>query len=114
MGRQFEVRLIPAAAKEYKCLDGSIRKLVNATFRKLEVRADQLGEELIARRDAKLLGCRKLKFRKHGIRIIFRIVKDKVEIVQVIVIGKREDNEAYRLTKFYLYISRAQRGCAKG
>ena len=97
MSRRFEIRLIPAATKEYKRLDGSIKKLVDVAFRKLEARADEIGEELFDQKDTKLLGCRKVKFRKYGIRIVYRIVKDKVEIVQVIAVAKREDNEVYKL-----------------
>jgi mRNA interferase RelE/StbE len=97
MSRRFEIRLIPEAEKEYKKLDGSMKKLVNVAFRKLEERADELGEELFNKTDTKLLGCRKIKFRKHGIRIVYRIIKGKVEIVQVIAVAKRDDNEVYRL-----------------
>lgn len=97
MSRRFEIRLITEAAKEYKRLDGSIKKLVNVAFRKLEERADEMGEELFDKKDTKLLGCRKIKFRKHGIRIVYRIIKDKIKIVQVIAVAKREDNEVYKM-----------------
>lgn len=95
MSRRFEVKLIPV--KEYRRLDGSIKKLVNVAFRKLEERADELGEELFDKKETKLLGCRKIKFRKHGIRIVYRIIKGKVEIVQVIAIGKRGVDEVYKI-----------------
>lgn len=97
MSRRFEVNLIPEAVKEYRRLDGSIKKLVNVAFRKLEERADELGEELFDKKETKLLGCRKIKFRKHGIRIVYRIIKGKVEIVQVIAIGIRGDDEVYKI-----------------
>jgi len=97
MSQRFEIKFIPEAAKEYKKLDGSIKQLVNIALHKLEERADEIGEELHDKRDTKLSGCRKIKFRKHGIRIVYRIIGDKMEIVQIITVGKREDNEVYKI-----------------
>ena len=77
-----------AARKEYLKLDGSIKPLVELGYRKLMERADEIGKHL----GGKLAGCKELKYRKHGIRIIFRIVENGcVEIVDIIVTGKRED-----------------------
>lgn len=94
MSRRFEVKLIPEAVKEYRRLDGSIKKLVNVAFRKLR---KSRGTERRIKKETKLQGCRKIKFRKHGIRIVYRIIKGKVEIVQVIAIGKRGDDEVYKI-----------------
>lgn len=41
-------------------------------------------------------GCKEVKLRAIGIRIIFRIVGEKAEIVQIISVGKREDNEVFQ------------------
>lgn len=98
MAQKFEITFIPKAAKEYKKIDGSVKKLVDIALKKMEERADILGEDLINKKSgAKLHGCRKIKFRDAGIRIVYRIVGDKAEIVEVIAIGKRDDNEVYSL-----------------
>ena len=55
--------------KEYKKLDGSIKKKVDIGLRKLEQRADEIGKVLVG----DLFGCKELKYRKDGIRVIFRI-----------------------------------------
>lgn len=96
MAKKFEVVLIEEAQKDYKKLDGSVKKLVNVALAKMEERADELGEDLTCKHSLNLIGCRKIKFRKAGIRIVYRIVGDKAEIAEIIFVGKREDNEVYR------------------
>jgi mRNA interferase RelE/StbE len=96
MAKKFEVVFIEEAQKDYKKLDGSIKKLVNVALAKMEERADELGEDLISKHGINLIGCRKIKFRKAGIRIVYRIVGDKAEIAEIIIVGKREDNEVYQ------------------
>lgn len=94
--KNFKVTFIEGAKKDYRKLDGSVKKLINLAIAKMQERADELGEEL-TKKSANLVGCRKLKFRKQGIRIVYRIVGDKAEIVEIITIGKREDNEVYKI-----------------
>jgi len=96
MAKKFEAVFIEEAKKDYKKLDGSIKKLVNVALSKMEERADELGEELTSKHGLNLIGCRKIKFRKAGIRLVYRIVGDKAEIAEIIIVGKREDNEVYR------------------
>lgn len=96
MAKKFEVVFIEEAKKDYKKLDGSIKKLVNVALAKMEERADELGEDLTSKHGVNLIGCRKIKFRKAGIRLVYRIVGDKAEIAEIIILGKREDNEVYQ------------------
>lgn len=96
MAKKFEVVFIEEAQKDYKKLDGSIKKLVNVALAKMEERADELGEDLTSKHGLNLIGCRKIKFRKAGIRLVYRIVGDKAEIAEIIIVGKREDNEVYQ------------------
>lgn len=96
MAKKFEVVFIEEAQKDYKKLDGSIKKLVNVALAKMEERADELGEDLTSKHGVNLIGCRKIKFRKAGIRMVYRIVGDKAEIAEIIIVGKREDNEVYQ------------------
>lgn len=96
MAKKFEVVFIEEAQKDYKKLDGSIKKLVNVALAKMEERADELGEDLTSKHGVNLIGCRKIKFRKAGIRLVYRIVGDKAEIAEIIIVGKREDNEVYQ------------------
>lgn len=96
MAKKFKVVFIEEAQKDYKKLDGSIKKLVNVALAKMEERADEIGEDLTSKHGVNLIGCRKIKFRKVGIRMVYRIVGDKAEIAEIIIVGKREDNEVYQ------------------
>ncbi len=80
------------ALRDYQKLDGSIKKLVNIGFKKLEERADQIGKPL----EGPLRGCKELKYRKHGIRVIYRITGTKIEVVEIIAIGARRDGAVFK------------------
>lgn len=94
---KFDVQFIEEAEKDYKKLDGSVRKLVDIAIAKMRNRADEIGKELTNRYGINLIGCREIKFRKIGIRIVYRIVGDKAEIVEIITVGKREDSEVFKI-----------------
>ena len=63
------------AEKEYLSLDGSVRAMVNKG----------------------IAGCRELKFRIDGIRVIYRIRDGHVEVVQIIAIGARDKGKVFDL-----------------
>lgn len=80
-----------AAKKEYLDLDGSVRPIVNKGIARLALRADEIGKPL----SGPLSGCKELKFRASGIRVIFRIINGNVEIVQIIAIGRRDKGSVF-------------------
>lgn len=92
----FEVVFIEEALEDYQKLDGSQRKYVDIALAKIEERADELGEDLTKKNDSNLIGCKKIKFKKIGIRIVFRIIGSKAEIAEIIAIGRRDKNEVYK------------------
>lgn len=96
MMKKFDVVFIQEAKEDYQKLDGSVKRFVDIAIAKMELRADELGEELTKKQQSNLIGCRKIKFKKIGIRIVYRIVADKAEIAEIIAIGKREENEVYK------------------
>lgn len=55
-----------------------------------------VAQDLTSKHGLNLIGCRKIKFHKAGIRIVYRIVGDKTEIAEIIIVEKREDNEVYQ------------------
>lgn len=92
MSGRFTVRFYDKSAlREYLDLDGSTKKLVDVGLRKLEMRADEIGKPL----GGALKNCKELKYRKAGIRVIFRIVGDGVEIVDIIAIGARGNGTVF-------------------
>lgn len=91
---RFEVKFgCPAVEKEYRSLDGSTRVMVDKGLLRLEERADEVGKTL----SGTLAGCKELKFRADGIRVIYRIVNACVEIVQVIAIGPRDKGKVFEI-----------------
>lgn len=92
MSAPYEIGFIDKAAqKEYLSFDGSMRRLVDNGLMRLRVRADEIGKPL----SGKLSGCKELKFRAAGIRIIFRIVNGEIEIVEIIAIGRRDKGDVF-------------------
>lgn len=83
---RFTVKFAPAAAKEYQKLDDSVIDIVDAAIDKLEERADEIGTPLHNNQDTKLAGCKEIKLRDAGIRIVFKIIDQKVNILQVVYI----------------------------
>lgn len=39
--------------------------------------------------------CRKLKNKKHGLRIVFCQIDNKIEIIEIAAMGKRSNSEVY-------------------
>ena len=67
--------------KEYQKLDGSQRRLVRIAVAKLKTRADEIGTPL----HGELAGCKKIKWRNAGLRMVFRIREDgTVEIAEIV------------------------------
>lgn len=76
--------------KEYQKLDGSQRRLVRIAVAKLKTRADEIGTPL----HGELAGCKKIKWRNAGLRMVFRIREDgTVEIAEIVAIGRRDRSE---------------------
>lgn len=79
--------------KEYQKLDGSQRRLVRIAVAKLKTRADEIGMPL----HGELAGCKKIKWRNAGLRMVFRIREDgMVEIAEIVAIERRDRSEVYK------------------
>jgi len=89
-----EIKFIPEAEKEYKSLDGSIKKLVNEKIDDLRDKP-YLGEKLGNKNNIDLTGFYKIYVAKKKYRIVYRIVKDEIEIIEIWGIGKRDKLEIY-------------------
>jgi len=92
-----EIKFIPEAEKEYKSLDGSIKKLVNVKLDKLEENP-YLGEELGNKNNIDLTGFYKIYVYKKIYRIVYRITEDdhNIEIIEIWGIGKKDKMEIYK------------------
>jgi len=89
-----DIQFIPEAEKDYKSLDGSIKKMVNEKVDKLKDDV-YIGEELGNKNNIDLTGYYKIYVAKKKYRIIYRIVKNEIEIIEIWGIGKRDKFEIY-------------------
>ncbi|MDR2717780.1 MAG: type II toxin-antitoxin system RelE/ParE family toxin [Treponema sp.] len=90
-----DIEFIPEAEKDYKLLDGSIKKLVNEKIDDLKDDA-YIGEELGNKNNIDLTGYYKIYVAKKKYRIVYRIVKNEIEIIEIWGIGKRDKMEIYK------------------
>ena len=90
-----KIRLIPEAVKDYKSLDGSIKKMVNEQIEKLKENPFA-GEALGNKNNIDLTGFYKIYLVKKSYRIVYRIVKNEIEIIEIWGIGKRDKMEIYK------------------
>jgi len=93
---KYQVQLIPEAVSDYNRLDGSIRRLVAKKIEEIEVNPF-LGEKLGHKFNIDLTGFLKTYVASKKYRIVYRLITpEKVEIVEIWGIGKREKEEIYR------------------
>ena len=90
------ILFIPEAVKDYKSLDGSIKILVNEKIDKLKENPF-LGEALGNKNNIDLTGFYKIYVAKKSHRIVYRIVKNKIEIIEIWGIGKRDKMKIYEI-----------------
>jgi mRNA interferase RelE/StbE len=90
-----DIKFIPEAENDYKSLDGSIKKQVNEKIDKLKDDA-YIGEELGNKNNIDLTGYYKIYVAKKKYRIVYRIVKNEIEIIEIWGIGKRDKLEVYK------------------
>jgi len=86
-----DIKFIPEAEKDYKELDGSIKKQVNEKID--DLRDDPyLGEELGNKNNIDLTGFYKIYVVRKKYRIVYRIVKEGIEIIEIWGIGKADQS----------------------
>jgi mRNA interferase RelE/StbE len=90
-----KIEFIIEAAEDYKSLDGRIKKLVNFKMEKLEENP-YIGEALGNRYNIDLTGYYKIYIDRKKYRIVYRIVKNEIEIIEIWGIGKKDKMEIYK------------------
>lgn len=82
--QKFDIRFDKDAGKEYQKLKQPALEIVNKSIDELTYRADEVGKPLGNKREMKLAGCREIKLREAGIRIIYKITDQRVDILRVV------------------------------
>lgn len=83
---KFDVRLDKDAAKEYQKIKQPDLSIVDKSIDELMIRADEVGKPLGNKRGMNLAGCKEIKLRDAGIRIVFRVTNETVEVLRVVYI----------------------------
>ena len=91
----FELQWTEYSREDYRSLDGAQRIVVDKGLARISERGIAAGQPL----SGHLAGCNKLKHRKLGLRIVFRAVENRIEVVEIVAIGRRADGEVYRSAK---------------
>lgn len=89
----YEIKFTELSKQDFERLDNSQKVQIRKSFLKIEQHGLQTGQPL----HGKLRDCRKLKHKKLGLRVIFKQSAFGIEIVEIVVIGKRTDNEVYEI-----------------
>ncbi len=93
----YKVELIPEAGDDFNSLDGSVRKQI---AKKIDSLSENpfLGEPLGSNKfGIDLAGFYKLYVIKKKYCIVYHLIGDRLEIVEIAAIGKRDKEEVYRL-----------------
>ena len=90
-----DIQFIPEAVDDYRSLDGSIKNLINEKIDKLKENPF-LGESLGNKNNIDLTGYYKIYAAKKSYRIVYRIIKNEIEIIEIWGIGKRDKMEIYK------------------
>ncbi len=91
----FELSWFDAAKEEYDKLDGSQKIQVNKGLQRIKERGMDAGKHLEKKR-YDLSMCREIKMRRLGLRIVFNRSAEGIEIIDIII-GKRSDDEVFKL-----------------
>ncbi|WP_054680445.1 type II toxin-antitoxin system RelE family toxin [Lacticaseibacillus sharpeae] len=95
----FSLQFFPEVAEDLAALDHSQIILIDKGFLKLKHQGWNIGKPLVG----DLVGFNELKYRKAGLRIIFRRQRNSLQVVEVVVAGRRKDSEVFRLANYRIH-----------
>ncbi|MGX7415122.1 type II toxin-antitoxin system RelE family toxin [Aerococcus christensenii] len=96
----YKLAFIKEALNDYQKLDGSQRILVDKALKRillnpLPQQEGGYGKPLANRFQTKLTGLMKVKLKRSGLRIIYRLERHEYQLL-VIIIGARADSQIYK------------------
>ena len=94
----YELEWTEYSKADYHSLDGSQLVFVNKALDRIRLLGMAAGAPLAGN----LVGCRKLKHRKLGLRIVFCQSEKGIQIVQIVAIGSRSNAGVYKQAEYRL------------
>jgi len=92
----YKVEFLPDAAKDFDNLAGSLKKQAAKKIDAL-VTNPFLGKPLGNKLGIDLTGFYKLYFAKKKYCIVYRLIGEHIEVIEIIGIGKRDKAEVYKI-----------------
>jgi len=92
----YKIELLPDAEKDFNSLDKSVRKEASKKIDTLS-KNPFLGKPLGNKFGINLTGFYKLYFAKKKYRVVYRLIGEHIEIIEIFGIGKRDKEEIYKL-----------------
>lgn len=91
-----KIEFLPDAAKDFEDLPGSLKK---QAAKKIDSLSENplLGKPLGNKLGIDLTGFYKLHFAKKKYRIVYRIMGENIEVIEIFGIGKRDKAEIYKM-----------------
>lgn len=100
MNKAWAINIVEEAIKEYKELDGSVKKQVLAGIIKVSKAPlpspNGYGKPLGNKNGNNLTGFFKIKYKSIGIRVVYTLVLEE-KVMNIIVISERDDDYCYKL-----------------
>lgn len=93
----YKVEFLQESLKELEELDGSLKLFILKQIKKLSENPE-LGEPLGNKAGIDLTGFRKIYVFKKKIRIVYKIIEDRIEII-IVSINKREKFKVYEISE---------------
>lgn len=95
----FKIHYSPLALKDLYKLDRSVQERVVKAIKKVSKNPlpnyeGGYGKPLGRQGNTKLTGFLKIKLKKDGVRVVYKLIKEKT-VMYIIVIGVRTDDEVY-------------------
>jgi mRNA interferase RelE/StbE len=90
------IEFLPEAAEDYRNLDGSVRKKVDKKLQELS-QNPLAGEHLGNKFNVNLPGFYKTYIDNKSFRIVYRLINEEIEIIEIWGIGKRDKEEIYKI-----------------
>ncbi len=92
----YKIEFIPDAEKDFDSLDKSVRKKASKKIDTLS-KNPFLGKPLGNKFGINLTGFYKLYFAKKKYRVVYRLIGEHIEVIEIVGIGKRNKEEIYKL-----------------
>jgi mRNA interferase RelE/StbE len=92
----YKIEFLPDATKDFDRLSGSLQKQAG---KKIDALSNNpfLGRPLGNKLGIDLTGFYKLYFAKKKYRIVYRLIGEHIEVIEIVGIGKRDKEEIYKL-----------------